>query len=342
MQTKTLRINPKNPSISQIRQAAKIIKSGGVVAFPTETVYGLGANALNSKSVRKIFAAKGRPSDNPLIVHISDIAEVGILADSIPNTAYDLMERFWPGPLTIVLKKSKIVPKIVTGGLDTVAIRMPKNKIAQGLIREADVPIAAPSANVAGRPSPTTAKHVKEDLSGKISLIIDGGPTKIGIESTVVDLSKKTPMLLRPGSVTLEQLREIVGAVRIHPIIFGKKTKTIHRSPGMKYRHYSPNAKIILVEGANANQKISQLLRQYKKQGMRVGILSMKKNNAKSDLTRFVGSNPNMIAANLFKSFREFDEKKIDIILAQGISQKGLGLGIMNRLGKAAYKKIRA
>lgn len=342
MQTKTLRINPKNPSISQIRQAAKIIKSGGVVAFPTETVYGLGANALDSKSVRKIFAAKGRPSDNPLIVHISDIAEVGILADNIPNTAYDLMERFWPGPLTIVLKKSKIVPKIVTGGLDTVAIRMPKNKIAQGLIREADVPIAAPSANVAGRPSPTTAKHVEEDLSGKISLIIDGGPTKIGIESTVVDLSKKTPMLLRPGSVTLEQLREIVGAVRIHPIIFGKKTKTIHRSPGMKYRHYSPNAKIILVEGANANQKISQLLRQYKKQGMRVGILSMKKNNTKSDLTRFVGSNPNMIAANLFKSFREFDEKKIDIILAQGISQKGLGLGIMNRLGKAAYKKIRA
>jgi L-threonylcarbamoyladenylate synthase len=342
MQTKILRINPKNPSISQIRQAAKIIKSGGIVAFPTETVYGLGANALDSKSVRKIFAAKGRPSDNPLIVHISDIAEVGILADSIPNMAYDLMERFWPGPLTLVLKKSKTVPKIVTGGLDTVAIRMPKNKIAQGLIRAAGVPIAAPSANVAGRPSPTMAKHVKEDLSGKISLIIDGGPTKIGIESTVVDLSKKTPMLLRPGSVTLEQLQEIVGAVKIHPIIFGKKTKTIHRSPGMKYRHYSPSAKIILVEGAKANQKISQLLRQYKKQRMRVGIMSMEKNHTKSDLTRFVGSNPGMIAANLFKSFREFDEKKIDIILVRGISQKGLGLGIMNRLRKAAYKKITA
>lgn len=342
MQTKILRINPKNPSISQIRQAAKTIKSGGVVAFPTETVYGLGANALDSKSVRKIFAAKGRPSDNPLIVHISDIAEVGILADNIPNMAYDLMERFWPGPLTLVLKKSKIVPKIVTGRLDTVAIRMPKNKIAQGLIREAGVPIAAPSANVAGRPSPTMSKHVKEDLSGKINLIIDGGPTKIGIESTVLDLSKKIPMLLRPGSVTLEQLQEIVGEVKIHPIIFGKKTKTVHRSPGMKYRHYSPNAKIILVEGARANQKISQLLRQYKKHGMQVGILSMGKNHIKSDLARFVGSNPNMIATNLFKSFREFDEKKIDIILAQGISQKGLGLGIMNRLGKAAYKKIRA
>lgn len=342
MQTKILRVNPKNPSISQIMQAAKIIKSGGIVAFPTETVYGLGANALDSKSVRKIFTAKGRPSDNPLIVHISDIAEIGILADNIPNMAYDLMERFWPGPLTLVLKKSKIVPKIVTGGLDTVAIRMPKNKIAQGLIRESGVPIAAPSANVAGRPSPTMSKHVKEDLSGKISLIIDGGPTKIGIESTVVDLSKKIPMLLRPGSVTLERLQEIVGAVKIHPIIFGKKTKDVHRSPGMKYRHYSPNAKIILVEGAKANQKISQLLRQYKNHGMRVGILSMEKNHAKSDLTRFVGSNPSRIAANLFKSFREFDEKKIDIILAQGINQKGLGLGIMNRLRKAAYKKIRA
>lgn len=342
MQTKILRVNPRNPSISQIRQAAKTIRSGDVVAFPTETVYGLGANALDSKSVRKIFAAKGRPSDNPLIVHISDIAEVGILADIIPNMAYDLMERFWPGPLTLVLKKSKIVPKIVTGGLDTVAIRMPKNEIVQAIIREAGVPVAAPSANVAGRPSPTMAKHVREDLSGKISMIIDGGPTKIGIESTVVDLSKKTPMLLRPGSVTIEQLREIVGTVKIHPIIFGKKTKTIHRSPGMKYRHYSPSAKIILVEGTKANQKISQLLHQYKSQGMQVGILSMKKNHTKSDLTRFIGSNPSTIAANLFKSFREFDEKKIDIILTQGISQKGLGLGIMNRLGKAAYKKIKA
>lgn len=342
MQTKILRVNPRNPSISQIRQAAKTIRSGDVVAFPTETVYGLGANALDSKSVRKIFAAKGRPSDNPLIVHISDITEIGILADNIPNMAYDLMERFWPGPLTLVLKKSKIVPKIVTGGLDTVAIRMPKNEIAQAIIREAGVPVAAPSANVASRPSPTMAKHVREDLAGKISMIIDGGPTKIGIESTVVDLSKKTPMLLRPGSVTIEQLREIVGTVKIHPIIFGKKTKTIHRSPGMKYRHYSPSAKIILVEGTKANQKISQLLHQYKSQGMQVGILSMEKSHTKSDLTRFIGSNPSTIAANLFKSFREFDEKKIDIILAQGISQKGLGLGIMNRLGKAAYKKIKA
>lgn len=344
MQTKILKINPKNPSTMQIRQAAKAIKSKRLVAFPTETVYGLGANALDSNSVKKIFVAKGRPSDNPLIVHISDVADLGILAENIPGMAFDLIDRFWPGPLTLVLKKSKIIPRIVTGGLDTVAVRMPENKIAQAIINESGVPIAAPSANVAGRPSPTTAEHVIEDLSGKISIIIDGGPTKIGIESTVIDLSRKTPVLLRPGSVTLEQLQKTIGKIMIHPIIHGKKTRSIHRSPGMKYRHYSPNAKIILIEGSKTrvNQKITQLLQHYKKQGLKVGILSVEKNNAKSDMTRFIGTNQNRIAANLFKSFREFDARKIDIILAQGVNRKGLGLGIMNRLAKAAYKKIKA
>jgi L-threonylcarbamoyladenylate synthase len=343
MRTKILKINPKNPNSSQIRQAAKIIRSGGLVAFPTETVYGLGANALDARAVKKIFVAKGRPSDNPLIVHISDMADLGILADHISSEAFDLMDKFWPGPLTIVLKKSKIVPKIVTGGLDTVAIRMPKNKIAQKLIEESGFPIAAPSANIAGRPSPTMAKHVIEDLTDKISMIIDGGPTKIGIESTVIDLSRKTPMLLRPGNVTLEQLHQVLNKIMIHPVIYGKKTKSTHRSPGMKYRHYSPKAKIILIEGtkSKANQKIIQLVQHYKGQGLRVGILGTE-NHTKSDMNQFVGKNPEKIAANLFKSFREFDSKKIDIILAQGISKKGLGLGIMNRLGKAAYKRIKA
>jgi L-threonylcarbamoyladenylate synthase len=342
MQTKILKVNPKNPNLSQIRKAARIIKSGGLIAFPTETVYGLGANALDAKAVKKIFDAKGRPSDNPLIVHISDVADLGILADHIPKTVFDLIDKFWPGPLTLVLKKSKIVPKIVTGGLDTVAIRMPKNKIAQTLIIQSGTPIAAPSANLAGKPSPTSAKHVIEDLSGRVSMILDGGPTKIGIESTVLDLSTKTPTLLRPGSITLEQLQKILDRVAIHPIIYGKKTKSVHRSPGMKYMHYSPNAKVILVEGSKTkvNQKILQLLRYYKEQGLRVGILSTEKNYTNSDMTRFIGNNLSVIAANLFKSFREFDSKGIDIVLAQGISHKGLGLGIMNRLGKAAYKKI--
>ena len=344
MQTKILKVNPKNPKSSQIRQAAKIIRSGKLVAFPTETVYGIGANALDPSAVKRIFVAKGRPSDNPLIVHISDIADLGILVDHIPESSFDVIDKFWPGPLTIVFKKSKIVPKIVTGGLDTVAIRMPKNKIANMLIVEAGTPIAAPSANIAGRPSPTTAKHVIDDLSGRISMILDGGHTKIGIESTVIDLSRNTPMLLRPGGITLEQLQKVLGKVAIHPIIYGKKTKSAHRSPGMKYRHYSPRAKIILIQGTKSkvNKKISQLVQYYKNQGLHVGILSMEKNSTKSDMIRFIGNNPNRIASNLFKSFREFDDRKIDIVLAQEISQKGIGLGIMNRLGKAAYKKIKA
>ena len=343
MQTKILKINPKKPQISKIKQAAKIIKSGNLVAFPTETVYGLGANALDSKSVKKIFIAKGRPSDNPLIIHISDIADLKILVDSIPNTAHELINKFWPGPLTLVLKKSKIVPKITTGGINTVAIRMPENKIAQALIRETGVPIAAPSANVSGRPSPTTSEHVSNDLDGKISMIIDGGKTNIGIESTVIDLSRKTPLLLRPGGVTLEQLQYIIGKITIHPIIQERKTKLISRSPGMKYRHYSPNAKIILIDGPNdkIQDKILRLLSQFKKQGKKVGIMTTVNTRYKSDMTVFLGNNLDVMAANLFKTFREFDAKKIDVILVQGISRKGLGLGIMNRVEKAAYKKIK-
>lgn len=337
MQTRILNVNPKNPNLSQIRQAAKIIRAGKLVAFPTETVYGLGANALDSRAVKKIFDAKGRPSDNPLIIHISDIADLGILSDKIPSAAFDLIDRFWPGPLTLVLKKSKIVPKITTGGLDTVAIRMPKNKIAQALITHSGTPIAAPSANIAGSPSPTLSKHVAEDMMGKISMILDGGPTKIGIESTVIDLSRKTPMLLRPGGITLEQLQKIIGKISIHPIIHGKKTKSMHRSPGMKYQHYSPKARIILIEGSDANRKILQLYQSYKKQGLRVGVLG---SNVKSDMT-ITQSSQERMAANLFKSFREFDAKKIDIVLARGVDRGGLGLGIMNRLGKAAYKKIK-
>jgi L-threonylcarbamoyladenylate synthase len=344
MRTKVLRINPKNPEISKIRKAAIAVRQGKLVAFPTETVYGLGANALDPRAVKKIFKAKGRPADNPLIVHISDKNDLLFLVRDITPIAGRLIEEFWPGPLTIVLKKSEIVPKITTGGLDTVAVRMPKNKVAQFLIREAGVPIAAPSANVAGRPSPTTSKHVLEDLAGKVDLIIDGGKAKIGIESTVIDLTRKTPMLLRPGGVTLEQLRKVIGRVDVHPILRGKKTKTVHRSPGMKYRHYSPNAKIVLVEGAKnkVDAKILELLNSFKKQRKKVGVMTTVKNfQHKADMIRFVGSDYDTIAANLFRAFREFDSRKIDVVLVQGIGQQGLGFGIMNRLSKAAYKKVR-
>lgn len=342
MQTKILKINSKNPQISKIRQAAKIIKSGNVVAFPTETVYGLGANALDSKSVKKIFIAKGRPSDNPLIIHISDSVDLKMLVKQIPHTAHKLINKFWPGPLTLVLKKSKKVPKITTGGINTVAVRMPENKIAQSLIKESGFPLAAPSANVSGRPSPTTAKHVYDDMNGKISMIVDGGKTKIGIESTVIDLTRKTPMLLRPGAITLEQLQEIIGKITVHPTIQERKSKSVHRAPGMKYRHYSPNAKIILIEGNSdkVKNKTLQLLSQFKKQGKKVGIMSTK-DRYKSDMTVLLGNNLEKTASNLFTTFRKFDAKKIDMILVQGISRKGLGLGIMNRVGKAAYKKIK-
>ncbi|HSA97553.1 MAG TPA: L-threonylcarbamoyladenylate synthase [Candidatus Nitrosotenuis sp.] len=343
MRTKILKINPTRPQISVIRQAAQLIRNGETVAFPTETVYGLGANALNPSAVKKIFEAKGRPADNPLIIHIHDKRDLKRLASDIPEITEKIIAKFWPGPLTVVLKKSKIVPKITTGGLNTVAIRMPKNKVASLLIKEAGVPLAAPSANFFGRPSPTLARHVSADLAGRISMILDGGRTRIGIESTVIDLTSKTPMLLRPGGVTLEQMQKVVGEIRIHPVIKGGKSKLVHRSPGMKYRHYSPNAKIILVEGSaqDVDKKILQLASRFKKQKKRVGIMSTQKNRVyKADMTRFVGSSPDKIAANLYKAFREFDAQKIDVILAHGISKKGLGLGVMNRLGKAAHKKI--
>jgi L-threonylcarbamoyladenylate synthase len=344
MQTRTIRINPKRPEPAKIRKAAEVIRLGRLVAFPTETVYGLGANALDPRAVRKIFEAKGRPADNPLIVHIYDKNDILFLASDISSAAGKITQEFWPGPLTVVLKKSKIVPKITTGGMDTVAIRMPKNKIARLLIKEAGVPIAAPSANFAGRPSPTTAKHVLEDLKGRIGMIVDGGKTQIGIESTVIDLSRKTPILLRPGGVTLEQLRKVLGRVDVHPVVMGKSSSSLHRSPGMKYRHYSPKAKIILIEGARnkADSKIGELVSSFKKKGKKVGIMTMGRSSPHSaDMKRYVGSHHGEIAANLFRAFREFDSKGIDTVLAHGISSKGLGLGIMNRLRKAAYKKIK-
>lgn len=343
MKTKILKINPKNPQTSKIKEAARLIRQGKLVAFPTETVYGLGANALNPSAVKKIFEAKRRPSDNPLIVHIYAKNDLNLLTREIPKVTEKVIERFWPGPLTIVLKKSRLVPKIITAGLDTVAIRIPKNKIAKLLIKEAGVPISAPSANFAGRPSPTLAKHVVADLEGRIDMVLDGGQTRIGIESTVIDLSRKRPMLLRPGGVTLEELQKVIGRIDIHPSLRGKRSKLVSRSPGMKYRHYSPAAKLILVEGSNknVNKKISELIKAYKTQRKRVGVMTASRSfPQKADLIKYVGSDFNTIAANLFKTLREFDSKKIDVILAQGISKRGLGLGIMNRLGKAAYKRI--
>lgn len=319
MQTRILKVSPQKPEKNKIKTAAKIIKSGGLVAFPTETVYGLGADVFNQSAVKKIFLAKGRPFDNPLIVHIAEIKDLQKLSVKIPPTAIKLAKKFWPGPLTMILNKKKSVLNCATAELDTVAIRMPKNKIALELIRASGTPIAAPSANAFTKPSPTSAKHVIEDLSGKIPMIIDGGQTQIGLESTVVDLTSKIPMILRPGKITAEELKKELGEIKIHPF---KSLKP--KSPGMKYKHYSPKAKVILVIGKN----IGKIIAKYKNSGCGVAIIKADKN---------IG----LLAKNLFKKFRAFDNKKMDIIIVQGIKEKGLGLALMNRIKKAASEIIR-
>jgi L-threonylcarbamoyladenylate synthase len=331
MITKILKINPRKPEKYKIKIAARIIKSGGLVAFPTETVYGLGADVFNKKAVQKIFIAKGRPFDNPLIAHIADIRDLQKLAKKIPQKALILAKKFWPGPLTMVMEKSKNVPKIATAGLNTIAIRMPNNKIALKLIKASVAPIAAPSANTFTKPSPTSAKHVFDDLNKKISMIIDGGRTNIGLESTVVDLTSKVPEILRPGKITFEQLQSILGKIKVsqptagHPQ--GEKTP---KSPGMKYKHYSPKAEVILVCGnkRKIKNKIQKIKNIYKKLKKKTAII-------------WADKNVKYLAKNLFKKFREFDNKRIDIIIVEGVKEKGLGLALMNRLKKAASEIIK-
>ena len=344
MKTIILKVNADRPEKSKIKAAAKIIREGGLVAFPTETVYGLGANALNPKAVRRIFAAKNRPLDNPLIVHIADKADVYWLADKIPKDADKLMD-LWPGPLTLVLKASDIIPKETRGGLSTVAIRMPNHKVALALIRESGVPIAAPSANLAGRPSPTTAEHVKQDLDGKIEMILDAGPTRIGVESTVIDLTSESPQILRPGGLTYEELKRILGDVRLHPSAIADRRVNLKYapSPGMRHKHYSPEAQLIIVEGElNAMiNKIQELVGLYRGKGRRVGILATDETQRSyhgAYVVKSLGSreDPSSMARNLFKLLREFDEEKVDIIIAEGVPMKSLGLAVMNRLRKAS------
>ncbi|PIN84672.1 MAG: threonylcarbamoyl-AMP synthase [Candidatus Diapherotrites archaeon CG11_big_fil_rev_8_21_14_0_20_37_9] len=345
MKTKILKINSKKPEKKIIKNVARIMANGGIVAFPTETVYGLGANALDAKSVRKIFKAKGRPSDDPLIVHISEKSEMYELAKEVPEKAEKLIKKFWPGPLTVVLKKKKIVPNITTGNLDTVAIRMPKHLVAIALIKELGKPIAAPSANSFGNPSPTKAQHVLEDLEGKIPLILDSGQTKIGVESTVMDFSQKKPMLLRPGKVTLEQIEKEIGKIKVHSLVkkeFRKNhLKEAAKSPGLKYRHYAPKAEIIIVQGTEKKTaaKIQELLKKFS--AKKIGILSFSGKTYNKN-TKKIGSTGEKIAKNLFKSFREFDKTKTELIIAESIPEKEIGLAVMNRLKKAAAKIIKA
>lgn len=344
--TKIFTIKSSSMDLSLIREAAEIIKNKGTVAFPTETVYGLGANGLEEEAVRKIFIAKGRPSDNPLILHISDLDMLDELVVDIPPKAKCLSDKLWPGPLTLIYKRSDLVPNIITAGLQTVAIRMPSNPIAQSLIRQANVPIAAPSANISGRPSTTKAEHVMEDLFGKVDGIILSEDSTIGLESTVLDVTEDIPILLRPGAVTLEEIESLIGQVRVDEGVLHHLDREEVKSPGMKYKHYAPKAPVKVVRGEVKllADKINEFTRYYKGQGKKVGILATDESLAyyKADRVISMGkrAEPVTIMAKLFDCLREFDKYEIDIILAEGFSGKGVELALSNRLNKAAGHDI--
>jgi len=351
MKTLLLKVNPEKPDLTKIQSAAEIIQKGGIVAFPTETVYGVGADALNPAAVLALFAAKKRPLDNPPIVHVADPKEVYRLVEEVPAKAQILMEKFWPGPLTIIFKSSKIVPKVTVANLDTVAIRMPIHKVALELIKLSRCPIAAPSANLSGKPSPTTAQHVYEDLNGRIDAIIDGGATNIGVESTVVDLSVDPPLLLRPGGTPFEALKNVLCDMKLHVFVEAVQELTLQefRSPGMKHKHYAPKAEVILIEGnvLAVINKVRELSESFKNKGQKVGILATDETQTayKADVIKSLGSRSNLaiVARNLFRLLREVDAENVDIIIAEGVSSEGLGLAVMNRLRKASgYHIIKA
>ena len=350
--TLVLKVSPVRPKIEVIRVAARIIQNGGLVAFPTETVYGLGVDALNPKAVKAMFKAKKRPPDNPPIIHVADKNDVYMLAKKVPKEAEKLMEAFWPGPLTVILERSKLVPDVTVAGLSTVAIRMPRHKVALALIRESKTPIAAPSANLAGRPSPTTAEHVLKDLNGRIDMVLDGGPTRIGVESTVIDLTVKPPQILRPGGTTYEKLVKVLKKVELHPVaVADKKVKILWaRSPGVKHRHYAPRAKLILVEGQRKEkvvEKTQELADKFMMEGKKTGVLATDETAGgyRADVVKSLGSRRNLrtVAKRLFLCLREFDEDEVEVILAEGVPLKGLGLAVMNRLRKASgYTIVKA
>lgn len=349
METKLVRIeNGDEESEKALQEAARILRTGGLVAFPTETVYGLGANAWDETAAGKIYAAKGRPSDNPLIVHISSIGELKPLVTNIPEVGRRLADAFWPGPLTMIFPKNGRVPDTTTGGLATVAVRMPGDAVARRLIALAGVPVAAPSANLSGRPSPTTAQHVWEDMKGRIEMILDGGPVGIGVESTIVDVSGTVPVLLRPGAVTLEMLKTVAKTVEIDAALGGKPDPDIRpKAPGMKYRHYAPKAELTLVEGeaGAVAAKINQLVKERMASGGRVGNICTEetRGNYPEGLLRSVGkrSQEETIAHNLFAVLRDFDDLQVDCIYSESFSREHLGYAIMNRLTKAAgYRMI--
>ncbi len=346
METIIRRVDNQDIDHNIIEEAAHILRQGRLVAFPTETVYGIGAHALDVEAVSDIYKAKGRPSDNPLIVHVAHVKDVEKYAKHIGDKARVLMEHFWPGPLTLVFEKNDIIPEHITGGLSTVAIRIPAHPIARSIIEKAGLPIAAPSANISGRPSPTTGQHVVHDLQGKVDMIIDGGNSEIGLESTVVDVTESTPTILRPGGITKKMLEEVVGAVVEDPAIKSMNKHIVPKAPGMKYRHYAPDAELIIFKGNNERviNHINKLVEQQQMEGSRIGIIATKqtKDRYKGDHILVIGDRrkPDEIAANLFRVLREFDERKVKYIYSEAFSNQDIGYATMNRLLKAAGDKV--
>lgn len=342
MKTRLVRMDEQHIDAAMIKEAANVIRMGGLVAFPTETVYGLGGDALNPSSSEKIYRAKGRPSDNPLIVHIADIDALGAIVREVPKSAVKLAERFWPGPLTMIFYKSDLVPYETTGGLDTVAVRMPSHRIAGELIRAAGGYVAAPSANRSGRPSPTVAKYVAQDMDGRVDMIIDGGDVEIGLESTIVDLTTEKPTILRPGYITRQMLEQVLTDVEEDGAMMRDDSGQVPRAPGMKYRHYAPRGDLTVVDGEAEsvitfiNDRIEKMQADNKITGVIATDASISRYHA--DVCKSVGErhHEDAIARELYRILREFDDENVEIIYAEAFDTPGLGQAIMNRLLKAA------
>lgn len=343
METQVRKVDGEGP-LTAYDEASEILHQGGLVAFPTETVYGLGGNALDEHAAKRIYAAKGRPSDNPLIVHIADMGALEVLTKEVPSMAKKLADAFWPGPLTMILPKSEKVPLGTTGGLSTVAVRMPDHPVALSLIKRSGLYLAAPSANTSGRPSPTLAEHVYEDLKDKIDLILDGGMVQVGIESTIVDLTEDVPVILRPGCITKEMLEEVVGQVKVDPAILSEAGAPVGKpkAPGMKYKHYAPKADMTIYSGTKEKvvERIKKEATRALEDGMKVGIVATDETVScySSGEVRSIGSREKVgsIARGLYKILRDFDHLEVDIILAESFEEDPMGAAIMNRMKKAA------
>ncbi len=343
MKTIISRIDEDNIDNYELEKQAKLLNEGKTVIFPTETVYGLGANALDEDAVKKIYKAKGRPSDNPLIVHISEMEDLDLLALEVNDKAKTIINKFWPGPITLIFKKKDIVPKTTSGGLDTVAVRMPSNPIAKELIRLAKKPIAAPSANISGRPSPTKGQHVYEEMNGRVDGIVIGGDCDFGLESTVLDMTEEIPMILRPGSVTKNDLELIIGKVEIDPSLLSKSDNQKAKAPGMKYTHYSPNAKVYIVSGESEDvvSKINELTEINKDKNIKTGVMCCEENKLKYNGNVIsLGNTMYEIGHNLFDSLIMMDKMNIDVVYTEEFNDEGVGQAIMNRLLKSAGYNI--